>query len=328
MLAQAARFLAVDFIPWRSVDTGTSGPLNSYVLLLPKIFGFPVDYVSGRIVALFCLQIYAVFLFLGLIRIFGCSATMLAILPTLLFIGLATERDFTHYSSELLPMALLSICFYALIMTYLKDSLVLSFLSGIFVSLVLLAKLQAAPLAAILVLLFMLFYFCNHYQKGWRVFRVFCMVILGGILIIAPITIILFLCSVFDDFFNSYINMAIAYANQPLPISKLWNLIEMTSESKIYFQVMIILLLVSIITASLTGSAKQSLILKKTLNKRFITLIGLAILFLVTAIYIVLVPGRLFPHYLMLLTMPVTILMTAIFSLTLSIIYAYLTTTH
>src|SRR4051795_7991380 len=39
-------------IPWKSFDPTTSGPLNTYVLLLPHLFGVPIGAVATKIVAL------------------------------------------------------------------------------------------------------------------------------------------------------------------------------------------------------------------------------------------------------------------------------------
>ena len=39
MASQAMKYL-LDFVPWRSVDGTTSGPLNSWLLAIPACFGF------------------------------------------------------------------------------------------------------------------------------------------------------------------------------------------------------------------------------------------------------------------------------------------------
>src|SRR5947207_2488234 len=44
-----ARKLAFDPVFYRSVDAGSSGPLNIYVLTIPAWFGAPITYVSARL---------------------------------------------------------------------------------------------------------------------------------------------------------------------------------------------------------------------------------------------------------------------------------------
>src|SRR3954470_24047703 len=50
-LIAGAITLRIDPVPWRSVDGFTSGPLNFYPLLVPRLFGLPLDYFTARLTA-------------------------------------------------------------------------------------------------------------------------------------------------------------------------------------------------------------------------------------------------------------------------------------
>src|SRR5262249_33545906 len=121
MLAQAHKYL-FDWMPWRSVDGTTSGPLNSYVLLWAHLVGLPFTYWVGRVTG-------------GLLIFFTISCSelilqhtasprysLLGVHPLLTFYMLAWGSDFVHFSSEHLPVALLAAGAALISQTHSKES--------------------------------------------------------------------------------------------------------------------------------------------------------------------------------------------------------------
>ena len=101
--------------PWffRSVDCGTSGPLNIYPLMVPAIFGFSPDYASSRVIGLLIviLAVYALYRTLALFV--REEVARISFVATLAFFSAFRAPDLTHYSSEHVPMLLLAAALYS-----------------------------------------------------------------------------------------------------------------------------------------------------------------------------------------------------------------------
>ncbi len=151
MVAQGHRFLSHP-VPWRDVDGTTSGPLDSWLLSAPMLLGAPANWSTARAVlwATQCATI--VFVYLAL-RCFGTREdAQLALMPTVLFYVLATDGNTTHYSSETLPVLLVSIMVWLLCRAWTAEKFSRAglFFTGFLAGCVPFSKLQAAPMAAYL----------------------------------------------------------------------------------------------------------------------------------------------------------------------------------
>ena len=148
LITNARKFL-VNAIPWLSVDTTTSGPLNSYVLALPSLFGIPIHYPSTRITGVLLLLCTLIFSHLTIRTLCGETAARIAVLPTVALLGLG-QRYFLDFSTELLPITLLAGATYlfgrAARGTAGPGSI---YAAGLCLGAVPFAKLQGAPLAAL-----------------------------------------------------------------------------------------------------------------------------------------------------------------------------------
>jgi hypothetical protein len=102
-------------IPWKSYDTTTSGPLNSAVLVAPALFGKSIDFVSTRLVAIALILGTLAFLFAITRTLYGELAARLGLLLPLAFFCCVRSPDFADYTSEMLPMFLLSAAAYGLV---------------------------------------------------------------------------------------------------------------------------------------------------------------------------------------------------------------------
>lgn len=157
-LISGAHTLRYDPVFWRSVDTQTSGPLNSYALLpVGSILGRDT-FLSARITALLLLACALLFVHQSAALFFGRTAARLAGLATLFFEALTIYPEFLYYSSELVSIALLAAAFYLGARTAVTKSAKNSvwFGTGLLLGTVPFAKLQGAPAAAFLWLAFLL----------------------------------------------------------------------------------------------------------------------------------------------------------------------------
>jgi len=108
-LLAAARALVLDPVFFRAAEAGSSGPLNVYPLLASLVVGSWPTLVSARLVGLgvICVALVAVY-FAGRAVFSESVARFGAVLPGAFF-GLTNFWDFTHYTSEHVPMALLAV---------------------------------------------------------------------------------------------------------------------------------------------------------------------------------------------------------------------------
>lgn len=148
-LIPGAMSLRHDFVFWRSVDGMTSGPLNFYALLPTGWLAGGDSYFSARLTALLLLAGALLFVHQIIAAYFGPTVARIATLPALCFEALTLNPEFLHYSTELLPVFLLTAAFYlsAVPPSFLLRSGWRSFAIGLLLGAVPFAKLQAAPIA-------------------------------------------------------------------------------------------------------------------------------------------------------------------------------------
>ncbi len=102
-----ARSSLNDPILWRAIDMQTSGPLNALVVAWPLLFHAMPSILSSRLTG-FVIESVAILGMASLVRPGRIwSLGMAAALTTVLWMGLRQEADYTHYSSELLSLALI-----------------------------------------------------------------------------------------------------------------------------------------------------------------------------------------------------------------------------
>lgn len=105
MAAQALRYLH-DWVPWRSVDGTTSGPLNSWPLAALMASGLHLNYSGLHLIAAIVLSVLVVSIWATARTMASLAVSLLAVSAGLVWLTLAQGADFVHYSSELIPALL------------------------------------------------------------------------------------------------------------------------------------------------------------------------------------------------------------------------------
>ena len=149
-LIAGALTLRHDPVFWRSVDGATAGPLDYYPLLPAAWADGYASYAVSRLIALAVVFASVVFVGEALALTAGAALARVALLPALAAAGFTTDPDFAHYSTELMPGLLLAAAGYAAVRQGRAPAPRWPWLTGLLLGAVPWAKLQAAPIAAVL----------------------------------------------------------------------------------------------------------------------------------------------------------------------------------
>ncbi|GEM_PF-6437132 len=151
MIAQAMKF-RTDFLPWRSVDGGTGGPLLTYAIMWPYLFGTRVSYATERATELALLFSTIFFCWKACAVLAGERRALFAVFPLVTLCLFAHKPDFVQYCGEDLPVALLAAGAWLALELFKQPTPRRAFRLGLLLGAVPFAKLQAGPLAAYLFL--------------------------------------------------------------------------------------------------------------------------------------------------------------------------------
>lgn len=204
-------------IYWRFVDGATMGPLSSYMVAIPALFGIPLDYTAARWLGFSCTLVALLTTYLALNNLFSRRAASLALLPIVLFAGYTQYADFVHNTNEQLSLALIGIClwlFSYLIRHQLFSRYSLLFMVSFTASLVPFAKLQGTPLALVIVAATFVKLWQYRGQLPITTFRrALAGLLTGGIVFPAIFIGLTFYYGVFTDFKQFYLLSNITYGS-------------------------------------------------------------------------------------------------------------------
>ena len=146
--------LAYEPVYGRLVDGTTLGPVNAYLLLIPRLLGLPTDYISARLMALLLIGVSLTTFYYALLRLVSPVAGRLTLLVVLVFFGWSISNDYLHYSSELTSLAIITSCVYLTIRLFQSPSAsprtILSL--GAIAGLTPYCKLQTLPIVGMILL--------------------------------------------------------------------------------------------------------------------------------------------------------------------------------
>ncbi len=208
----AAHKLFKDPVFFRSVDCGTTGPVNVFPLMLPAALGISPDYASGRVIALLIILastfvIYRVFSLLT-----TDSVARIAILPMAGAFALMRIPDFVHYSSEHPSLLFIALAIYAAVKTFREPGSYAVTVGGLGLLLAAtsLAKLQTVPIIVCITAITLAWV---HKHSAPRPFwRPYLMLGYGLAPLLLLNLIVCFATGVLYDFWMGYVVMNMQYA--------------------------------------------------------------------------------------------------------------------
>ncbi len=149
-LLAGARVLVDDPVFCRSVSGGTAGPLDFFALLPVGAWGGWESYLTGRLTAWLLLSATLILTHQAACLVAGPRIARLAGLAPLFLLALSNSTDLLHYATELVPLVLLAGASYAAARRATGGGAGWNAAGGFLLGAVLVAKLQVAPLAALL----------------------------------------------------------------------------------------------------------------------------------------------------------------------------------
>lgn len=299
ILSQALKYLA-DPLPWRSVVGGSSGPLNTWILLWAPLFGLKLGYLTARITSLLCVFTTLIGCVLALREIAGARLALLLTLPAASLLLSTLNFDFVHFSSEQFPATLCAWTVYLLVKQRHSLSRFRAFLVGLLAGSFPFTKLQVAPAGILLFLLGAVLILKAHTGSPNHKRSALLSQCLGGLtvptLILGPVA----LAGAWGEFMDFYIRYGLSYANPGPSIPALDFLFKSVPDFSAFLTVLV--------TASAGFILLQSLRRPKAFFSPANLLEGAAFLSVFGIhLYGVLRAGFGFPHYLMLLVVPATL---------------------
>lgn len=296
-VAQAMLFLKHP-IPWTHVDTTTGGPIGTYAILIPKMFGFSPSYFWARIVAIlliwgscfYCFKILRVFL--------SNQWAFITTLAPVLFWTFPSHPDYAHYSSELVPVFLITSSLYYLTSAYQQEERFRRTLASIAIaSLVPFGKLQAIVIAFPIAMTAI--WYCYKNNDYRQFVRKAPFLLLAGIvfpfLILAPVV----LSHGWSDFVHSYIYLAFEYGSPKFLLKSFLKNSLFRSPTAYLITVLQLSLVTLYYTISLIGKhknhseGKSGISIYHFVKWPFIPLI----ITFVASLFSIYKPGTGFPHY-------------------------------
>lgn len=206
MLTQAMT-LVRDPVYWRSVDGTTGGPLGSYFLIAASWVTGNFSYITAHLAAFLLESLFFTLTFLAIRNWCGGKTAALLTYPAVLFLAFTQYGDFVHYSSELVPVTLLSVIVY-LFSTHgflAKKRYATSVWLGILFVAMPFGKIQSIPLLGVCGLYFLI----QAIRK--KEYLHLLAAAAAGLGALALLFCVLWLNGVLDDFFFYYINANFNY---------------------------------------------------------------------------------------------------------------------
>ncbi|GAB4018985.1 hypothetical protein [Spirosoma koreense] len=171
-LVTQAITLTRDPVFGRSIDGTSIGPINSYLLLIPHLFGFPIDYTDAHLTSLLLIALALLIFYAGLKQLFSPFVSRATLLILVVFFAWTTENDYLHYSSELSSLPIITTCFYLAIRIIQSAPLrvpALWYLSlGFLAGLIPYCKLQTLPVVGSIMAVVTLYLFKTYGQRAIR----------------------------------------------------------------------------------------------------------------------------------------------------------------
>lgn len=297
--------LKLDPVYWRSADGNTVGPLVQWPLAFAARAGMRLDYTNARLFSTLLMWTMIVCSWLTLRRAFTDGLVRVLCLPLVAMQAMTSFWDFNQYSSEHVPVALISIATW-LLATVLFPSVRANrpwiyTLAGLVLGAVPFAKLQGGPPAMVLGVLGLGFIaFAKEHSRKTRA-MLGVRLVLGSLIIPLAIVLMVLAHRLWPVFWAAYIENNLVYANARWfgwdeSLSWLYRMCYGAENFRSFSLPMTGLLLV--------GGAVYAIRGARTSRR----LAGFLLALFAAAFYATMAPGRGFTHYLHFLMAPLCLL--------------------
>jgi hypothetical protein len=292
---------------WISFNPTTSGPLVVLPVVLIKIVGFQINYISVRLGALlFCILPSIGFIFFAFKNFFHERIARIIILPLVICISFMHLKSYIAYNSEHVPILLTSLAIFIYSQIFLKGESASSYLYLI-IGLVLgsfpFSKLQALPIGAGMAMISIVTLFQEGMDNKKETFSKIVFFLFGCFI---PLLVVLGYLTLYNglrDFWLSFIVSNINYAEaglngqigQGLKFRYFIYLLRTIPGSSIYF--------ITLFFSSCISFFSLFLFKRKELWNHKL-LLSLASLIIIASYYGIVKPSTFYEHYFLLFLIP------------------------
>lgn len=298
-----------DPVFWRSVDGATAGPVNFYLLSLPGVLGFSVNYFTARLTGLILIFGGIWFTYRTVRLAHPHLPALLGSTPLLLFFAWVTDGDLVHFSTEHAPIFLISCSIYYLLRPLFQQEQTRKInyswaIAGLSTGLMPWAKLQSSVAMLALTATALLISWRDQslsVSNRWSRLASFLIALLAPSLFFL---LTLAITGVFNDFYQSYIVSNFVYVQSGSPLKEvIQSFIDNTRDTGSFPSLVIV-----------TGASIIAVIVNCVMRKeRPSLLLVFSGLWVVLGVCTSLSPRRGFPHYLLFMTMPMGFFIAAAF---------------
>lgn len=282
------------WLNWNFADTLTAGPLDSMVLTWPYIFSGDITLFSTRLTGVVLLGLALTSLYGTICSLGNSRLALISIIPIYTYFIATNNFDFIHYTSELLPVFLISVSLYFYSLSLRSSSFFPLIIAALFLGCIPFGKLQATPIAiacggCVLVSTFLLA--STTVKRITHVVIIAIAACVPALLFLVPLTI----AGGLDDFMKSY------FFQQSLRIQgeewadKVPLLVRTTSNFWLIVYAYGVIGLISV-GAYLSNKYVNQI---KT-DASTLRMFNLSAILLPTSYFAISLPGRPFTHYLLL----------------------------
>ena len=315
-IVEAASFLKGAKM-WKTLFAGTSGPLIFEPLAVFSYLG-GINYASIRLFGIACCILPSVFFFWkSVCLVIGELPARITSILLFLFFGGAVYGDFVAYSSEYVPVLLLSVAiyYYCKILSSGSVQSKYLFISGLLLGLTPYAKLQSVPIAICIGMLAIFEVYQIHRTAGKILFYKMGVFAVGGLLPTIVVAIYLTANKCWASFFENYIFSNLSYLNNSVDNSKLvhlssWqifkNSFQICTDMKGYYLYTGGIFVLTVVACFLISHFPSGRQVKMTI---------IATLFLISSFLSIFLPGRNFSHYFLFGFFPIAFVMASLINL-------------
>jgi hypothetical protein len=290
-----------DPIPWRSVDGVTCGPLSTWVTLWAPLLGLKLTYLTQRLTGLLLILLSVAGSLFGMREILGKRLALLATLPPLTLLLTTLNFDFVTFAMEYLPLTICVWVVYLILRQNRCPGLLGAYAIGTLTGSLPFTKLQAAPAGVFLYLVGALVIFRQR-DSGDRSFvKRLAWQAAGGLTVPALILLPVAVAGAWKEFVYFYLVCGTTYKSVSQEVSPLVFLLRGAPDFGAYFAAVLVACAVSLCYLRRPGDS--------VLFKQWLVSLGLAAGYLGVVLFSVFRSGFSFPHYLLLLVFPLSLLL-------------------